>query len=172
MQHEVAQQAKLRSGELDVDAIAAHALAAFIQLQACSFQSWLVGQAAGTAQQGLNAQLQFLGVKGLAEVVVRPGLQTFDAFRPRPARREDQHRRGEAAGTPLRQHLQARQARQAEVEDDQIIGFALALVHRVAAIGQPVHGVALALQAGGQFVGQGHVVFDKQQAHVSRLPHL
>lgn len=75
-------------------------------------------------------------------------------------------------GTPLRQHLQARQAWQAKIEDYQIVGFALALVHRIAAIGQPVNGIPLALQAGGQFVGQGHVVFDKQQAHVSRLPHL
>ena len=50
-------------------------------------------------------------------------------------------------------------------------GFSFSLA-KIAAIGQPVHGIALALQAGGQFVGQGHVVFDKQQAHVSRLPRL
>lgn len=72
---------------------------------------------------------------------------------------EDQHRGRQAIGTPLRQHLQPGNAGQAEVENDQVIRLAAALIDRIAPVRQPVHRVALTLQAGDQFVGQRHVVF-------------
>ena len=72
-----------------------------------------------------------------------------------------------AGRAPLGQYLQPRQAGQTEVEDDQVIGFAAALIHRIAAIGQPIHGVALAIEAFKQFIGQGHMVFHQKQAHQS-----
>jgi len=115
----------------------------------------------GTAQQRLDAQQQFFGMKGLGQVVVGAGLETVDALGPGAARGKDQHRCGEAAGTPVAQHLQPRFARQAEVENDQVIGLAGALVSGVAAIGQPVDGITVAAEAGDQFIGQRNVVFDQ-----------
>ncbi|MNJ65741.1 hypothetical protein D3C77_617750 [compost metagenome] len=111
VQHEIAQQAKLRGGELDIDPVADNALAAFVQLQASSLQGRLIGQATGTAQQRLHAQHQFFRVKGFAQVIIGTGFQTFDAFSPRAARREDQHRCGQPSRTPLAEHLKPRQPR-------------------------------------------------------------
>ncbi|MNH44468.1 hypothetical protein D3C79_1066440 [compost metagenome] len=82
MQHEVTQQAELRSGQLDVHPLAAHALAAFVQVQPGGFKTGLVGKALRPAQQRLNAQLQLFGVEGLAQVVVGPSLQPLDALGP------------------------------------------------------------------------------------------
>ena len=127
----------------------------------------MIGLAVGAAQQRLDAQVQFFGVEGFGQVIVGAGLEAFDALGPGTARGEDQHRRRQAGGAPLRQHVKPRQTRQAEVEDDQVIGFAAALIHRVATVGQPVHGVTLAIEAGHQFVGQRHVVFHQEQSHRS-----
>ena len=102
----------------------------------------------GTAQQTLDAQQQLLRVKRLAQVIVGAGLQPLDALSPGAARGEDQHRSNQATGAPFTQHLKPRFARQAEVENDQVIGLSGALVGRITAIGQPVHGVALLGQAG------------------------
>ncbi|RML30481.1 hypothetical protein ALQ97_200149 [Pseudomonas savastanoi pv. glycinea] len=67
------------------------------------------------------------------------------------------------------QYFEPRHTRQAKVEDDQVIGFAAALVHRVATIGEPVDGIALPCQPGHQLVGQGNVIFHQKQAHQSSL---
>ncbi|MNP68635.1 hypothetical protein D3C76_1646170 [compost metagenome] len=74
VQHEVAQQTKFRSGELDIDAVTGHALAPFIQLQTGRLQGWLIGQATGATQQRLHTQHQLFRVKGFAQVVVGTGL--------------------------------------------------------------------------------------------------
>ncbi|MNH39130.1 hypothetical protein D3C79_1002550 [compost metagenome] len=67
----------------------------------------------------------------------------------------------------MRQHLKSRHARQTEVEDDQVVRFSTALIHRIATISQPVHRITLAVEAGQQFVGQGHMVFHQEQTHGS-----
>ncbi|MNH12255.1 hypothetical protein D3C79_717910 [compost metagenome] len=161
VQHKISQQAKLGSGELDVDTGAGHTLAAFVQLQAGSFQGRLVGQATGTTQQRLDAQLQFFRVKRLAQVVIGAGFEALDALGPGPTRGEDQHRCRQPRCTPLGQHFKARQAGQAEVQNDQVVRFAATLVDRIPAVSQPVDRIALALQALGQFICQRHVVLDQ-----------
>ena len=87
MQHEIAQQAELASGQLDVLAVLAAALARLVQLQASGLQHRLVGQTVGTAQQRLDAQ-QLLGMEGFGQVVVGAGLETIvrSAQEPRAVR--------------------------------------------------------------------------------------
>ncbi|MNF86512.1 hypothetical protein D3C84_689510 [compost metagenome] len=167
MQHEVAQQAELGGGQLHVLAITADALAALVQVQAGRFQPGLVGQAMGAAEQRLDAQSELFGMEGLGQVIVGAGLEAIDALGPGAARGEDQHRRRQAAGAPLLEHLEPRLAGQAEVENDQVVGFAGPLVQCVTAIGQPIHGVALAAEAGGQLISQRYMVLYQQQPHQS-----
>lgn len=167
VQHEIAQQAEFGGGQVDVGAVQAHALALLVQAQPGGLQLALVGQPMGAAQQGLDAQGQLFRMERLGQVVVGTGLEPIDAFGPGTARGEDQHRSRESQPTPLLEYLQAGTPGQAEVEDDQVVGFAGALHRRVAAVGQPVHRVALAGQAGHQFVGQGNVILNQQQPHQS-----
>ncbi len=124
----------------------------------------------GAAQQRLDAQVQLFGVEGFGQVIVGAGLEAFDPFGPGITGGEDQHWRRQTSGPPLRQHLEPWQTRQAEVEDDQVIRLAAALIHRVATVGQPVHGVTLSVEAGHQFVGQRHMVFHQKQTHRSIFP--
>ncbi len=100
-------------------------------------------------------------MEGFGQVVVGAGLETIDALGPGAACGEDQYRCGDAGGAPGVQHLQPRLAGQSEVENDQVIGLGRALVFGVAAIGEPVGGVALAAETGDQFVSQRNVVFDQ-----------
>ena len=165
MQHEIAQQTEFSSSQLHFFAVALHRLPAFIQLQAGRFQLRLVGQAMSAAQQGLDTQVQLLRVKGFTQVVIGARLEPFNTLGPGATCGKDQDRCGKATRAPFLQHLKPRFARQAEVENDQIIGFGRTLVGGITAIGQPVHRIALASQTGQQLVGQGYMVFNQQQAH-------
>ncbi|MNZ56662.1 hypothetical protein D3C78_746140 [compost metagenome] len=167
MQHKIAQQAELGGGQLNVGTVTHHTLAALIELQPGGVECRLVGLAVGAAQQCLNPQVQFFRVKGFGQVVIGPGLEAFDALGPGIARGQHQYRRSQARGTPAAEHFKPWQSRQPQIEDDQIIGFGAALMHRIAAIGQPVHGITLAIEAGQQLVGQRHVVFHQKQTHRS-----
>ncbi|MNI31423.1 hypothetical protein D3C73_853080 [compost metagenome] len=167
VQHEITQQAKLRGGQLNVRTVAHNALATFVQMQPGSLERWLVDLAMGAAQQRLDAQKQLFGMEWLGQVVVGAGLEAFDAFGPGVSGRQDQHRRGQPRRAPLRQHLKPRHAGQTEVEDDQVVRLGAALMYRIATIGQPVHRIPLAIEAGQQFVGQGHMVFHQEQTHGS-----
>jgi len=165
MQHEIAQQAELAGGEFDVLAVLVATLTGLVQGQAARLQQQVIGHAMGAAQQPLDTQEQFFRVEGFGQVVVGTGLQALDAFGPGVTRSQDQYRCGQTALTPGAQHFESRFAGQTEVENDEVVGFAAALVIGVAAIGQPVGGIAVTAEARNQFVGQRDVVFHQQQAH-------
>ena len=80
VQHEVTQQTKLCRGELDIHAVPADALTAFIQIKTGGFQRGLVGQPVRTSQLCLNTQLQFFRMKRLGQVIIGTCLQAFYAL--------------------------------------------------------------------------------------------
>ena len=124
-------------------------------------------QRAGVAapQQGPHPGLQFGQIEGLGQVVVGALVQPAHAVGQGVERGEHQHRHLQLALTQPAQHLQAAQARQADVQDDQVVGLhhqrivgLLSGVHRV-------HGIGRLHQRAAECVGQHLVVFDQEDAH-------
>jgi hypothetical protein len=123
------------------------------------------GVAGRAAQQGAQAGQQFLGVEGLGQVVVGPGVEAGDLVAPGAARGQDQHRRGDIAPPPALQHRDAVHLGQAEVEDHRIIGFGLAQELGFLAVGRMVDGVAGVAQGQLQLARQVGIVLDEQDTH-------
>ncbi|MNO92222.1 hypothetical protein D3C76_837900 [compost metagenome] len=141
-----------------------HLLGGRVQAYACVLDEHL-GPPGAAPEQGAQAGLELVEVERLDQIVVGAGIQPGDAVAGGVAGGEHQHWNGGAAGAQALQHAQAVQARQAEVEQQQVEGFLAQGVQGAGAVLQPVDGVALLAQAGAHAFAEGDVVFHEQQAH-------
>jgi hypothetical protein len=107
-----------------------------------------VAAAAGAANQGAQACLQFEQIEGLGQVVVGAGVEPGDLVGAAVARREDQYRQRIAAFAQVLQHRQTIALRQAEVENAGLIGVVEQRQACGFAVTHPVDGVVGQLQAG------------------------
>ena len=125
--------------------------------------------AAGAAQQRIDARQKLLDVERLDHVVVGPELEDLDFVLPTVARRQHEDRVFLAFGAQLLDQLDARHARQAEIDDREIDGVFARVIETLAAVGRLLHGVAGLLELRGERTAQVGVVFDEQQPHVGRV---
>jgi len=123
------------------------------------------GAAAGAANQGAQACLQFEQIEGFGQVVVGAGVEPGDLVGAAVARRENQYRQRIAAFAQVLQQPQTIALRQAEVENAGLIG----VVEQCQACGfsvtYPVDGVVGQLQAGTYAVTKQVIVFHQQYPH-------
>ena len=117
------------------------------------------------AHQRAHARGEFGHREGLGHVVVGAEVQAADAVVERVARGEHQHRRAVAGGAQPPQHLEAVDAGQADVQDDQVEALLAGAEHRVLARGHHVHRVAFALEDARDPARQRRVVLDDQYPH-------
>ncbi len=78
----------------------------------------------------------------LGQVVVGAGVEARHLFAPGPPRGQDQDRGGHVLLAPAFQHRDAVDLRQAQVQDDGVIGFGVAQEVGFLAVGGVVDGVA------------------------------
>ena len=85
-----------------------------------------LGMAGGTAQQRADSRQHFLEMKRFCDIVVGAGVKALHLVAPAVARGEDQNRHRALVAAPGLQHRNAVHLRQADVEHDGVIGFAVA----------------------------------------------
>jgi hypothetical protein len=117
------------------------------------------------AQERANAREHFFHVEGLRHIIVGAGIEALHLLRPAVARGQNQHRRVLAAAAPGLQHGNPVHLRQAEIEDDRVIGFALAEIMRFLAVESLVDGIARLAQGGAKLAIEIGIVFDNEEAH-------
>jgi hypothetical protein len=81
-----------------------------------------------------------------------------------PARAQDQHRRAGLGAADSLEHLQAVHVGQHQVQNHQVVIGGVGELERARAVGRGVHGVAGALQAPAQEVGDALFVLDHQES--------
>ncbi len=113
------------AGELDRIAVDGDAAGARIEPDRPAFE-FALGVADRAAQQRAHAGEHFLEMKGLGDIIVGAGVEALYLVAPAVARGEHQHRHGAAGAAPGLQHRNAVHFRQADVEDDGVIGLAVA----------------------------------------------
>ena len=118
----------------------------------------------GPAHQGLQPGLENIQVKGLGQVVVRPGAQGLDLVRRLPQGGEHEHRGGVSRRPQLFQHLVAVELGHHHIQDDHV----KTLPEQAAQPLFPVKGlghVKPVLQALADVVGKDLVVLNNQCLH-------
>ena len=93
-------------------------------------------------QQGAKPGQQLLGMEGLGQIVVGPGVEARDLVRPGAARRQDQDRRGATFAPPAFQNRDPVNLGQAQIQHDRIIGFGVAQEMRLFAVTRVINGIA------------------------------
>ena len=119
----------------------------------------------GAADQGAQPREDFFNAVRLGDVIVGAGIETRDFFRPAVPRGQDENRHVEPRIAPAFEHADAIHIGQSEIEDDGIIGLALAeIMAFVAIIGEIDRIVGLG-QGGTQLTAEIAVVFHYQDTH-------
>ena len=105
-----------------------------------------LGMARGAAHLRPHARQQLLHVERLGEIVVGAGVHAGDLVAPPVARREDDDRHVAAGAPPLLENRDAVQLRQADVENDDIVGLGVAEEVAFLAVEGGIDGIAGARQ--------------------------
>ena len=83
----------------------------------------------------------FFDLEWLRDVIVGAAVDALHLLVPRAARRQDQHRHGEAGVAPLAKHREAVHFRQAEIEDHRVVTLGAAQELSALAVGGMIHGI-------------------------------
>ena len=118
------------------------------------------------AQQSPHARQQFDEGEGLDQVIVGPLFQALDAILQAAAGAEDEDRRAERAVADLPQHLQSVDVGKPEIEDHHVVIRRLQMIQGLGAGEGGIHGVAGALEAAAQEVGDSLFVLHHQDSHL------
>ena len=123
--------------------------------------------AGGAAHLGADARQQLLHVERLGDVVVGAGVHAGDLVAPAVAGGEDDDRHLALGAAPLLEHADAVHLRQADVEDDDVVGLGLAEEVALLAVEGGIDGVARVGQRRDQLAIEIAIILDDQDAHGS-----
>jgi hypothetical protein len=122
-------------------------------------------RAESASRERTHARLEFLQREGLGHEIVGAEVEALHALVDAVGRGEDQHRQRGAARAQLAQHLESVQARQAEIEDQQVEFVRGEGGVRLGAARDLVDGIARSAERAQQAVREDLVVFGDQNAH-------
>ncbi|MNH10501.1 hypothetical protein D3C79_699820 [compost metagenome] len=168
MAHEVFEDAVFVGGQGQGLLVQRRLLAVEVEHQRAGGNGRL-GEAAGAAQQGVQACLEFFELKRLDQVVVGTGGQALDLVLPVAAGGEDENGEGLVLAAQARDQLQPTDAGQAQVDDGQVEVVLPGLVQRLLGIGDRLDHMAAFAQAGVEVMAKQGFVLDHQQFHVQLL---
>src|ERR1700683_45258 len=129
-----------------------------------------LGVARRTAQQRTHARQYFFEVERLGDVIVGAGVEALYLVAPAVARRENEHRHGATGAPPAFQHRDAVHLRQPDIEDDRVVGFALAEVMPLLAVESAVDHVTGLGQRGRELPVEIGIVLDNKKAQRNKTP--
>jgi hypothetical protein len=121
------------------------------------------GAIAGAAQNRADARHQLARIEGFAQVIVGPELQAHDPVDVVPARREHQDR-GFVGRSQFAQHVEAADARQHHVENQDLEIVRLQLFQRLASVVHALHVEVLGVQILGEHLTEFAVIVDQQDS--------
>ena len=120
--HQIGEQPVFVAGELDRIAVDRDAPGARVEPHRPAGE-FALGVAGRAAQQRAHARQHLLEMEGLGDVIVGAGVEALHLVAPAVARGQHQHRHGAPGAPPGFQHRNAVHFRQADVEDDRVVGL-------------------------------------------------
>ena len=124
MMHQIGEQPVFMARELDRIAIDRNAAGAGVEPHRPAIE-FAFGVAGRAAQERAHTGQHFLQMKGLGDIIVGARIEALHLVAPAIARREHEHRHGAAGAAPGFQHRDAVHLRQADVENNGVVGLGL-----------------------------------------------
>lgn len=125
---------------------------------------------AGTRDDRFEADLEFLEVERLGQVIVRTGTKPGDLVRQFIARGQHEHGNVAACLAQRLQHMRSGHSRQHPVEHDRVIGLSRREMQAGASVGRSVEDMAARFEIVEQVGDQAAVVLDDEQTHRTSQP--
>lgn len=165
--HQVGERAVFVAGERDDAAVEGDARPSWIQRHASGAQLWL-RVPVRTANQCPHARQDFFEAEWFRQVVVGAVIDAEHPFRPAAARRDDQHRRPDSVVAPSSQQREAVGARQAEIQKDGVVAFAVDEQVSASPVAGDIDRIRRLRQGRGQLIRDGPLIFHDEYAHAVR----
>src|ERR1700741_3252975 len=105
-------------------------------------------------------------MKRLCDVIIRAGIESLDLVAPAISRGEDQDRHHPLIAAPGFQYRNAIHLRQADVEDDCIVGLAVAEEMPFLTVEGAIDDISGIAQRSGALTVEIRIVLNDKQAHV------
>ena len=163
MVHQIGQQPVFVRGELDRIAVDRDPAGAGVEPHRAAGE-FALGVADRAAQQRAHARQHFLEMERLGHIVVGAGVEALHLVAPAVARGEDQHRHRPPGAAPGFQHRDAVHLRQADIENDGVVGLALAEEVAFLAVEGAIDHIAGVGQRRGELAIEIGIVFDNEKA--------
>jgi len=168
MVHQIGQEPVFVRGQLDRRAVDADAAGPGVEPHRAAAEL-AAGMAGGAAQQRPHPRQHFLDVERFWHIVVGAGIEALHLVAPAVAGGEQQHRHGAALPAPCLEHREPVHLRQADIEDDRVIGLGLAQIMALLAVEGAVDHIAGVRERSRQLAIEIGVVLDDEQAHGQNL---
>ena len=166
--HEIGEQPILVTGQLDGGAVDGHSSCSRIEADRAG-DKFACRMAGGPAQQRAYSREHFFHVKGLGDVVVGACVEALNLVAPSIAGGKDEHGHGPSRFAPGLQHRNAVPLRQADIQNDGVIGLGVAEEPTFFPVKGAVDRVSRCFKRGHDLAVEISVVFDNEQAHESKL---
>ena len=152
-------------GELDWIAIDGDPAGAGVQADRPAGELAL-GMSGRTAQQRAHARQHLFEMEGLGDIIIGSGIKALHLVAPPIAGREDEHRHGAAGASPGFQHRDAVHFWQADIENDGVVGLALAEIMAFLAVERAVDDIARVGQRGRELPIEIGIVLNNEKAQI------
>ena len=162
--HQVTQHPELVGGELDGGSFVPYLRRRHVEPYPANLEDG-AGVARRPAHQRLYPCHQLGDLERLGEVVIGPGVEPLNLLVQLTAGGQHQHRGVHPLATPLLEHAQTIATRQAEIQNDGIIGLGLAEKTRLVAIVAEIGHKSGQAQLFRQLACQDLFIFNYQNSH-------
>ena len=115
------------------------------------------------AQQRADPRQNLFEVERLGYVIVGTGIETAHLVAPAVAGGEQQDGHGPSGAAPGLQHGNAVHLRQADIENDRVVGLGLAQIMPLFAVERPVDDIAGVRQGGRKLAVEIRIILDNEE---------
>ena len=126
--------------------------------------------AGGAADERAHAGKHFFHMERLRHIVIGTGVDTGNLVAPAVAGGEDEHRHGLAGRTPFFNDGDAVELRQADIEDDGVIGLGIAEIMAFLAVECLIDNITGFFQRIGQLTIEIGIVLNNENTHCPPFP--
>src|SRR5215475_2694349 len=131
--HQIGEQSVFVTGEFDRVAADRYAASACVEAYRPAIELAL-GMAGGSAEERADTGEHFFEMKRFSDVIISAGIEALHFVAPAIASRQHEHRHGASSAAPSFKDRNAVHFRQADIENDGIVGFGLSEIVALFAI--------------------------------------
>src|SRR5215831_4675598 len=161
--HQISEQPVFMACQLDRIAIDRNAASSGVETHWTAIK-FTLGVARRPAQKRAYTREHFFKMEWLGDIIVGAGIETLDLVAPSIASGQHQHRHCPSCPAPGFQDRDAVHLRQADIENDGVVGFGLSEIVSLFAVESTIDDITGVSQRGSELSVEVRIILDDEEA--------